>query len=186
MLAALIFWLSPARRRFMRRNARPAIRAMRSRLAQFGAPQAVGFISTLIDANAEFLAYAVGRGGPLERYRDRAAPQNVESCLVAMLIFSVNLFVRGEFAKNESELIPLLAAVVGSDPIKVMLGRDKLRKAPRSEEWMLYTQLVVALGGEQPSYDAELERAFGFNYLSYIGQYRGALEREAGRFDSEE
>jgi hypothetical protein len=185
MIAALLFWLSPARRRFMRRYARPAMTAMRTRLARFGAPRAVGFVSIILDANAEFLAYALARGGPLERYRDRAAPATAEACLAAMLIFSVNMFARDEMAKNESELIRLLAAVIGCDPMQVMLRRDRLRKAPRSEEWTLYTQLIAALGGERPAYDAELERAFGFNYVSYLGQYRGALEREAARFDSE-
>ncbi len=185
MLAALLFWLSPARRRFMRRYAGPAMAAMRERLAHFGAPRAIGFVSIILDANAEFLAYALARGGPLESYRDRATAAAVEACLGVMLVFSVNMFARDEIAKNESELIRLLAAVIGCDPMQVMLRRDKLRKAPHSEEWALYAQLIAALGGERPSYNAELERAFAFNYLSYIGQYRGALEREAGRFDSE-
>ncbi|HUY37496.1 MAG TPA: hypothetical protein VMV13_01630 [Candidatus Binataceae bacterium] len=185
MLAALLFWLSPARRRFMRRYARPALGAMRERLIHFGGPQAVGFVSIIQDANAEFLAYALARGGPLESYRDRATPATVEACLGAMLIFSVNMFAREEIAKNESELVRLLAAVIGCDPMQVMLRRDSLRKAPRSEEWALYAQLISALGGERPAYAAEVERAFGFNYLSYIGQYRGRLEREAARFDSD-
>jgi hypothetical protein len=185
MLAALLFWLSPARRRFMRRYARPAMASMRARLSHFGAPQAIGFVSIILDANAEFLAYALARGGPLENYRDRATPATVEACLGAMLIFSVNMFARDEIAKNESELVRLLAAVIGCDPMQVMLRRDNLRKAPRSEEWTLYAQLISALGGERPAYDAELERAFSFNYLSYIGQYREVLEREAARFDSD-
>jgi len=185
MLAALLFWLSPARRRFMRRYARPATSAMRARLAHFGAPGAVGFVSLILEANAEFLAYALGRRGPLEAYADSATPATVEACLGAMLIHSVNMFARDELAKNDSELVGLLAAILGCDPIRVMLRRDLLRKAPRSEEWTLYTQLIAAMGGEPPRYDAELERAFGFNYLSYIGQYREALEREAVRFDSD-
>ncbi|MHB8381079.1 MAG: hypothetical protein ACYDC3_01885 [Candidatus Binataceae bacterium] len=185
MLAALLFWLSPARRRFMRRYARPAMAAMRERLERFGAPQAIGFVSIILDANAEFLAYALARGGPLENYGDRATPATVEECLGAMLIFSVNMFARDEIAKNDSEIVGLLAAVIGCGPMQVMLRRDSLRKAPRSEEWTLYTQLISALGGGKPSYEPELERAFGFNYLSYIGQYRDALEREAARFDSE-
>jgi hypothetical protein len=185
MLAALLFGLSPARRRFMRRYARPAMGAMRARLVRFGAPQAIGFVSIIQDANAEFLAYALTRGGPLESYSDRATVATVEACLSAMLIFSVNMFARDEIAKNESELVRLLAAVIGCDAMQVMLRRDSLRKAPRSEEWALYTQLISALGGERPAYDAELERAFGFNYLSYIGQYREVLEREAARFDSD-
>ncbi|MGH7778352.1 MAG: hypothetical protein ACREQR_00785 [Candidatus Binataceae bacterium] len=186
MLTALIFWLSPARRRFMRRYARPAMATMRERLAYFGAPQAQRFVSIILAANAEFLAYALTRGGPLESYRDRATPATIEACLGAMLMFSVNMFARDEIAKNESELIGLLAAVIGCDQMQVMLRRDNLRTAPRSEEWTLYTQLISALDGERPPYGAELERAFGFNYLSYIGQYRDALEREAAGFDSDQ
>jgi hypothetical protein len=65
-----------------------------------------------------------------------------------------------------------------------MLRRDQLRKAPRSEEWMLYTWLFAALGGQRPAYDAPLERAFSYGYLSYIGQYRPALERALARLES--
>jgi hypothetical protein len=98
-----------------------------------------------------------------------------------MLIFSVNLFVREELARNESELIPLLAKVAQLTTTQVMLRRDNLRKAPRSEEWLLYSWIVTALGGERPAYDGELERRFSYNYLAYIGQYRSMIERAAAR-----
>ena len=58
MLSGLLYWLSPARRRFMRRLAKPGLDATRARLAESGSPRAVQFVSTLLDANAEFLAYA--------------------------------------------------------------------------------------------------------------------------------
>jgi len=98
-----------------------------------------------------------------------------------MLIFSVNLFARDELARNESELIPLLARVAQLSTTQVMLRRDHLRKAPRSEEWMLYSWMVTALGAQRPTYDGELERRFSYNYLAYIGQYRSIIEREAAR-----
>ncbi len=75
-------------------------------------------------------------------------------------------------------MIPLLAHLTGLKPTQVMLRRDALRKTPRSEEWMVLTWLAKDLGAEPPKYDAELERAFGYNYLSYIDQYRPTLERE--------
>ena len=65
MLAGLLYWLSPARRRFMRRLAKPGLDATRARLAEAGSPRAVQFISTLLDANADFLAYALSPKGPL-------------------------------------------------------------------------------------------------------------------------
>jgi hypothetical protein len=43
---------------------------------------------------------------------------------------------------------------------------------------MVVTWLAKDLGAEPPKYDAELERSFGYNYLSYIDQYRPMLERE--------
>ena len=49
---------------------------------------------------------------------------------------------------------------------------------------MLYTWLVTALGGERPAYDAQLERAFSYGYLSYIGQYRPTLERALAQLES--
>lgn len=111
----------------------------------------------------------------------RATPENVEVCLATMLVFSVNLFARDELARNESELIALLAAVARLTPNQVMLRRDHLRKSPRSEEWLLYCWMVTALGGEPPAYNRELERLFSYNYLAYIGQYRSIVEREAAR-----
>ena len=152
--------------------------ATRARLAESGSPRAVQFISTLLDANAEFLAYALSSRGPLARYSDLATPDTVAACIATMLVYSVNLFARDEMTKNESELIPLLARLTGFEPKQVMLRRDALRKAPRSEEWMVVTWLAKDLGAEPPKYDAELERSFGYNYLSYIDQYRPILERE--------
>ena len=178
MLAGLLYWLSPARRRFMRRLAKPGLDAMRARLAEAGSPRAVQFISTILGANADFLAYALSPKGSLKMYCDRATPDRVSACIVTMLIYSVNLFARDEMKNNESEMIALLAHLAGITPTKVMLRRDALRKAPRSEEWMVLTWLAKDLGAEAPKYDAELERVFGYNYLSYIAQYRPALERE--------
>ncbi len=178
MLSGLRYWLSPARRRFMRRLAKPALDATRARLAESGSPRAVRFISTLLDANGEFLAYALSSNGPLGPYSDRATPATVGACIATMLIYSVNLFARDEMTKNESELIPLLARLTGLEPKQVMLRRDSMRKAPRSEEWMVVTWLAKDLGAEPPKYDADFERSFGYNYLSYIDQYRPRLERE--------
>ena len=184
MLSGLIYWLSPARRRFMRRLAKPGLDAMRTRLREMGSPRAIQFISTILDANADFLAYALSRKGPLHMYGDRATPETVAACITTMLIYSVNMFARDEMQNNESEMIPLLAQVTAVTPMQVMLRRDALRKAPRSEEWMVLTWLAKDLGAELPKYDAELERAFGYNYLSYIAQYRPALEREMAAADT--
>jgi len=178
MLSGLLYWLSPARRRFMRRLAKPGLDATRARLAESGSPRAVQFISTLLDANAEFLAYALSSHGPLAQYCERATPQTVAACIATLLVYSVNLFARDEMTKYESELIPLLARLTGFEPKQVILRRDALRKAPRSEEWMVVTWLAKDFGAEPPKYDAELERSFGYNYLSYIDQYRPMLERE--------
>ena len=37
---------------------------------------------------------------------------------------------------NKSEMIALLAHLAGVKQTQVMLRRDAIRKAPRSEEWM--------------------------------------------------
>jgi len=183
MLSAFRSLLSPARRRFMRECGRPALTRLRARLDAAAAPRGIALCSTLLDANAEFLAFALSAQGPLSTLVSRANPRNVEVCLAAMLIFSVNLFARDELARNQSELILLLAAVAQLSPTQVMLRRDSLRKTPRSEEWMLYSWIVAALGGDKPVYDGELERRFGYNYLAYIGQYRSIVEREAARLE---
>jgi hypothetical protein len=115
---------------------------------------------------------------------DRATPETVAACIATMLIYSVNLFARDEMTNNDSEMIPLLAHLAGVNPMQVMLRRDTLRKAPRSEEWMVVTWLAKDLGAEPPKYDPELERAFGYNYLSYIDQYRPTLEREMAAADT--
>lgn len=186
MLAGLLYWLSPARRRFMRRLAKPGLEHIRTRLAESGSPRAIHFVSSLLNANADFLAYALSPNGPLAVYRDRATPETVEACIRTMLIYSVNLFARDEMTRNESELIPLLARLTGLTTTQVMVRRDALRKAPRSEEWLLVTWLAKDLGVAPPKYDAELERGFGYNYLSYIDQYRPLLERQMAQADSVE
>ena len=178
MLDGLIYWLSPARRRFMRRLAKPGLDATRARLTEAGSPRAVQFITTILDANADFLAYALSSKGVLHMYSERATPDTVAACIATMLLYSVNLFARDEMTNNESEMIPLLAHLVAVKPIQVMIRRDALRKAPRTEEWLVLTWLAKDLGAKPPKYDAELERAFGYNYLSYIAQYRPILERE--------
>ena len=165
----------------MRECGTPALKELRGRLESAGLPRAVAFFSALLDANVEFLAFALSRQGPLAAFETRANRESIKACLAAMLIFSVNLFARDELANNESELIPLLATIAGIVPTQVMLRRDQLRKAPRSEEWMLYTWMVAALGGEKPAYNGELERRFGYNYLAYIEQYRPIVERAAAQ-----
>jgi hypothetical protein len=184
MLDGLIYWLSPTRRRFMRRLAKPGLEATRARLAELGSPRAIQFITTILEANADFLAYALSSKGPLHMYCERATPETVAACIATMLLYSVNLLARDEMTNNKSEMIPLLAHLVGVKPIQVMVRRDALRKSPRSEEWMVLTWLAKDLGAEPPKYDAELERAFGYNYLSYIAQYRPMLEREMAAADT--
>jgi hypothetical protein len=184
MLSGLLYWLSPARRRFMRRMAKQGLDVARARLAEAGSPRAVQFISTLLDANADFLAYALSPKGPLHIYRGRATPERVSACIATMLIYSVNLFARDEMQNNDSEMIRLLAHIAGVNPTQVMLRRDALRKTPHSEEWLVVTWLAKDLGAKPLKYDPELERAFGYNYLSYIDQYRLTLEREVATADT--
>src|SRR5277367_2850489 len=109
MLSGLLCWLSPARRRVLRRLAKPGLGTVRARLAEAGSPRAVKFLSTILDANADSLAYALSPNGPLKMYADRATPTTVAACIATMLIYSVNLFARDEMTNNESEMIPLLA-----------------------------------------------------------------------------
>ncbi len=184
MLSGLLYWLSPARRRFMRRLGRPALGRIEARLARAGSPAAIAFFSILLRGNAEFLAFALSPDGALARFAASATAEQAESCLASMLIFSVALFARDEIQREDTQLIPLLAEVAALEPKNVMLRRDQLRKAPRSEEWMLYTWMLNALGGARPDYDAQLERAFAYQYLSYIGQYRPALERALTQLQS--
>ncbi len=175
MLSGLRYWLSPARRRFMRRLGRPALASFESRLRQAGSPTAIGFLSILLRANAEWLAFALSPDGLLADYAERAAPERIESLMASLLIYSAALFAREDVYRDDGQLLGLLAEVSALTPTQVMLRRDQLRKAPRSEEWMLYTWLVKDLGGERPAYDRELERSLGYQYLSYVGQYRPAL-----------
>lgn len=184
MLSGLIYWLSPARRRFMRRFGQPAVGHLTERLHDAASGPAVEFISILLGANAEYLAYALFMNGPLGRFATGVTPERTESCLQSMLIYSMVQFARDEFFRDGSELVPLLARLCATDAKRVMLRRDQLRKAPRSEEWMLYTWMAADLGGERPAYDPRLERNFAYGYLSYIGQYRPALEAAFSRLQS--
>ncbi|HVN28461.1 MAG TPA: hypothetical protein VMT64_08255 [Candidatus Binataceae bacterium] len=185
MLSGLIYQLSPRRRRFMRKLGRPALAAIEHRLANAGSPAAVAFFSTMLHANAEYLTYGISSpDGMLFRFADRATPAQVEACLAAMQIYSAAQFAREEMRRDDSQIIPLLALITGLEPTQVMVRRDQLRKAPRSEEWMLYSWLVAELGGERPAYDAQLERAFAYGYLSYIGQYRPQLEHALAQLQS--
>ncbi len=184
MLSGLLYWLSPARRRFMRTLGRPALTRLKARLAAAGSPAAIAFLSILLRANAEFLAFALCADGLLASYAATATESQVEGCLASMLIFSTAIFAREEMRRDDTQLIPLLAEVAGLERKLVMLRRDQLRKAPHSEEWMLYAWMVSAFGGERPAYDARLERDLAYQYLSYIGQYRPALERALGKLES--
>jgi hypothetical protein len=185
MLSGLLYWLSPRRRRFMRRLGRPALTILSARLASAGSPAAISFCTILLQANAEFLAFAISSPeGALARFAAGATIGQVEACLAAMLIYSAAQFAREEIRRDDGQIIPLLAHVTGLEVTQVMLRRDQLRKAPRSEEWMLYSWLVAALESERPAYDAQLERAFSYGYLSYLGQYRRALERALAQLES--
>lgn len=184
MLSGLLYWLSPARRRFMRRLGRPALARLQARLATAASGPAIEFISILLRANAEFLAFALFLDGPLARFAATVTPGQTEGCLKSMLIYSMVQFVRDEMFRDGTKLIGLLAEVAAMEPKQVMLRRDQLRKTPRSEEWMLYTWLVTDLGGERPVYGPQLERPFAYQYLSYIGQYRDSLVRAVGRLQS--
>ena len=177
MLSALRFLLSPWRLRFMRRYANPALADLRARLGQFATPQGRGFISTLLQANAEFLAHAFSQSGALYALRDRLSAPAVRACLASMLIYSVNLFARPAMADDGSELVALLSRMLGMKREAVMIRRDALRKTPRSEEWLVYTWLLKDLGAPAPKFDPAVEQAFGYQYLSYIGQYKSILER---------
>ena len=181
MLSALRFLLSPWRLIFMRKYARPALSDLRIRLRQFASVQGGGFITVLLQANAEFLAYAFSSAGPLHTMRHRLTPQTARACLASMLIYSVNVFARGEIANNDSELVSLLSQVLEVKREALMIRRDALRKSPRSEEWLVYTWLLKDLGLAAPKFDAEVEQSFGYQYLSYIGQYKKILEKNVPR-----
>ncbi len=185
MLSGLIYWLSPRRRSFMRRLGKPALANLEERLKTSGSAAAISFCTILLHANAEFLAYGISSpDGALATFATSATSGQVQACLAAMLIYSTAQFAREEMQRDDGQIIPLLAHVAGLEVTQVMLRRDQLRKAPRSEEWMLYGWLVAALGGERPAHDASLERGFAYGYLSYIGQYRPALERALAQLES--
>jgi hypothetical protein len=177
MFTALRFLFSPWRLRFMRRYGRPALGELRARLAQVASPRGRVFVTTLLEANTEFLAHAFSSSGALAADRDRLTAQSLRACLASTVIYSVNLFARAEMARDGSELVILLSRLFDLSPKTVMLRRDALRKAPRSEEWMLYTWLMRDLQAPAPKFDSALEQAFGYQYLSYIGQYQGILEK---------
>src|ERR1700683_1194977 len=184
MLSGLRSGLSARRRRFMRTLGAPALAKLHTRLKTAGSPAAISFCSIILDANAEYLAFALSSDGPLARFADSATLDGVEACLASMLIYSVAQFARAEMIRDDSQLIPLLARTADIDITRVMIRRDQLRKSPRSEEWMLYGWLVSDLGGERPAYDAQLEREFSYGYLSYIGQNRGSLETARAQLES--
>lgn len=177
-LSGLWFWLSPSRRAFMRTKAAPGLRTLKHRLRHAGSPTAVRMVSTLLDANAEFLAHALSKAGPLGAYAELATPKSVEACLCSLLIYSINLFARDELARDDGELLTLIAATLGADRLHLMVRRDALRKTPRSEEWMLYTWLLKDLGAPKADFDNQVEAGFGYQYVGYISQYRDLIERQ--------
>jgi hypothetical protein len=154
---------------------------MRARTASAGSRTGSGFIATSLDANADFIAFALMPGGPLAFLASALTPEKVASCMRSMLVFAVNLFARDALAGNDSELIALVAYVANIDSVRVMLLRDQLRKQPRSEEWMLILWLARDLGADAPKYDPRLEREFGYNYLAYMGQFRAGIESMIAR-----
>lgn len=160
----------------MRRLAGPGLRKLKGRLHEIGSRPAVDVLTTLLDANAEFMAYALSTSGPLGAYAALATECSVESCFGSLLIYSANLFARDDFAQSESELVTLLASILGLSREQVMLRRDALRKTPRSEEWMLYTWLLKDLGAPAPAFDPRVEASFGYQYVGYMSQYRGVIE----------
>jgi hypothetical protein len=176
MLSGLRFLLSPWRLRFTRRYANPAARELRDQLDRIATPQGRTFAVTLLQANVEFLAHAFSRSGALYGERSRLTVDAVRACLASMLIYSINLFARAEMANDNGELVTLLSRTLGLRREVVMLRRDSLRKAPRSEEWLFYTWLLKDLGAPPPKFDSAVEQAFGYQYLSYISQYKSILE----------
>jgi hypothetical protein len=177
MLSAILFWLSPTRRRFIKQTATPALAPIRQRLERLGSPSAQSFISTLLDANAEFMAFSLSRGGALA---DATPTKDMaQACFRSLLVYSVNLFARQQMADEKGDLVTLLSQILDVEVTQVLLRRDALRKNPRSEEWMVYTWLRKDLGLPASDYDAAAERSFGYQYLSYIAQYKTILESTA-------
>ncbi len=162
----------------MRSLAGPGLSKLKGRLREVGSRPAVAVLTTLLDANADFMAYALSKSGPLGAYAALATERSVEACFGSLLVYSVNLFARDDFAKNDSELITLLAAILGLSREQVILRRDALRKTPRSEEWMLYVWLLKDLGEPAPAFDARAEADFGYQYVGYMNQYRGVIEEQ--------
>src|SRR5258708_33672280 len=122
-VSGLVCGVCAMRRGLMGRLAKPGLDAMRVRLRKAGSPRAIQFISMILDANADFLAYALSSKGTLHMYGERATPETVAACIVTVLIYSVNLFARGEMSSNESEMMPLFAHLAGVKPVQEMLWR---------------------------------------------------------------
>ena len=158
----------------MRRFGTPALSNLKQRLSQYGSDDATRFCAILLEANCEFLAFAVSSQGLIAA----AIPtiDSVQAALGLMLLYSLNLYARDQLAGDASELLTLLAAVLDVSATDVMVRRDQLRKSPRGEEWMLYCWLRQAFGLESPRYDAAVDSAFGYQYLSYVSQYRDLLK----------
>lgn len=165
----------------MRRFASPALAKFRARLGGVAAPWAAGFIQTLLTANAEFLAFALGPSGLLHAFAGASSQERIERCLASLLLYSMYQFARQEFSNNEGELISLLARLTETSTRSVMLRRDLLRKTPRSEEWVACSWILTDLGQSSPSVSLDLERSFAYQYLSYIAQYRRILESYLGQ-----
>jgi hypothetical protein len=165
----------------MRRCASPALAKFRSRLGGLAAPWAAGFIQTLLTANAEFLAFALGPSGLLHAFGPASNEERIERCLASLLLYSIYQFAREEFSNNESELISLLARLTDTNTRAVMLRRDMLRKTPRSEEWVACSWMLTDLGQSSPTVSPDLERGFAYQYLSYIAQYQRILASYLGQ-----
>jgi hypothetical protein len=161
----------------MRRYANPALARFRLRIDGVASPWAAGFIDTLLRANAEFLAFSLSPSGLMRPFSAALSEGRIEGCFGSLLIYSIYQFARDEFSNNESELIPLLARLTDTTTRAVMIRRDMLRKTPRSEEWVACSWILRDLGESSPAHSPELERAFAYQYLSYIGQYQGILAK---------
>jgi len=165
----------------MRRYASPALNRLRSRIDRFASPGAADFVETLLGANAEFMAFALSPSGLMGAFAPMVSEDRIERCFGSLLIYSMYQFARDEFSNNESELISLLARLTDTNKQAVMVRRDMLRKTPRSEEWVACSWILKDLGQSSPAHSPELERAFAYQYLSYIGQYQGILAKYLSR-----
>src|SRR5216684_2931627 len=103
MLAGILFWLSPRRRRFMRQLANPVVAHFRRKTRQFGSQEALRFISTLLDANSEFLASALSPEGLFATAQP--TQDSVAACLRSTLLYCSSLYAREELARDHSDLL---------------------------------------------------------------------------------